>query len=385
MSFLAWIDFDQTDRERTHRIMDLFAEEDARDELGVSAVRDGLSDLMFPGTSTIQTRLRYMLFVPWIYRQAHRHAGSGFARAEVARALEIRLIEALIDGGEKTGVIGSVAKGALKRFPSDVYWAGLGVLGIRRFHGSRSAFFELQNGAEENIRLWSAGLPEEQPGFLDATTFRLTRDEAGFLIDRLHQVAPYSLFRELVASGESVQCASIWTHPMQATWTKDNQTLVRHAQFLAHMVRGANLLYNLMLSELMSERAGEASAWIGRYDEYRTRLSDWQRELAQLPLQDWHLEDLWRRVDATAHRVTPLTRRFMTEWLETTSRAPSPVCDNPDARRIIERRERALKGAKSRFANAAALSRWSGSSGTQVLGFRWELVSSHLKDLANAE
>lgn len=57
-SFLAWIDFDRADRERTHRIMDLFREEEARDGLGIDAVRDALSDLLFPGTSTIQTRLR---------------------------------------------------------------------------------------------------------------------------------------------------------------------------------------------------------------------------------------------------------------------------------------------------------------------------------------
>ena len=67
MSGLAWIDFDQADRDRTRRIIDLFDEKDTRDELGLGALRDALSDLMFPGTSTIQTRLRYMLFVPWIY------------------------------------------------------------------------------------------------------------------------------------------------------------------------------------------------------------------------------------------------------------------------------------------------------------------------------
>ncbi len=38
--------------------MDLFREEEARDGLGIDAVRDALSDLLFPGTSTIQTRLR---------------------------------------------------------------------------------------------------------------------------------------------------------------------------------------------------------------------------------------------------------------------------------------------------------------------------------------
>ena len=105
MSFLAWIDFDQADRDRTRRIMDLFGQEDSRDELGLGSVRDSLADLMFPGTSTIQTRLRYALFVPWIYCIAGSHKGTAAARQEVARGLEFRLIEALLRGGESQNVI----------------------------------------------------------------------------------------------------------------------------------------------------------------------------------------------------------------------------------------------------------------------------------------
>ena len=101
MSALAWIDFDQTDRDRARRIMDLFGIAEARDELGLGSIRDALSDLMFPGTSTIQTRLRYMLFVPWLYRMTARSGG----QTEHARRLEILLITALLRGGEPVRLI----------------------------------------------------------------------------------------------------------------------------------------------------------------------------------------------------------------------------------------------------------------------------------------
>ena len=68
MSSLAWIDFDETERQRAQRIMALFQERETRDELGLGAIRDSIADHLFPGTSTIQTRLRYMLFIPWLYR-----------------------------------------------------------------------------------------------------------------------------------------------------------------------------------------------------------------------------------------------------------------------------------------------------------------------------
>ena len=134
MSALAWIDFDQTDRDRARRIMDLFGVEDSRDELGLGSIRDALSDLMFPGTSTIQTRLRYMLFVPWLYRMTEKSGG----RVDQARRLEIQLITSLLRGGETENVIGSEARDSLKRLPSDVYWAGLLALGIRTSPGSRA-------------------------------------------------------------------------------------------------------------------------------------------------------------------------------------------------------------------------------------------------------
>ncbi len=68
MSSLAWIDFDEAERQRAQRIMALFQERESRDELGLGAIRDSIADHLFPGTSTIQTRLRYMLFIPWLFR-----------------------------------------------------------------------------------------------------------------------------------------------------------------------------------------------------------------------------------------------------------------------------------------------------------------------------
>lgn len=50
MSYLAWIDFDPEERRRAQTLIDLFKEPEARDELGLGTIRDGLADLLFPGT-----------------------------------------------------------------------------------------------------------------------------------------------------------------------------------------------------------------------------------------------------------------------------------------------------------------------------------------------
>ena len=66
---LTWLDLTASDRDRMRQVLDLFNEQGTVDEMGLGRLRDALSEALFPGTSTIQTRLRYVLFVPWIYRQ----------------------------------------------------------------------------------------------------------------------------------------------------------------------------------------------------------------------------------------------------------------------------------------------------------------------------
>src|SRR5580658_3224968 len=134
---LTWLDHDAADRDRMNRILALFRERDTRDELGVGVIRDLLADELLPGTSTIQTRLRYMLFVPWIYHRLEEKRRDSKTYADEAHRMEVAIVKALIDkGDDSAGVFGKRAGGGLKRLPSSVYWAGLGLWQIRRFQGS---------------------------------------------------------------------------------------------------------------------------------------------------------------------------------------------------------------------------------------------------------
>ncbi len=388
MSFLAWIDFDQADRDRTRRIMDLFGQEDSRDELGLGSVRDALADLMFPGTSTIQTRLRYMLFVPWIYKMAGAHKGTAAARRDLARALEIRLIDALLRGGEAQNVIGSAAKEKLKRLPSDVYWAGLLTLGLRRFQGSRNACLEATPG--EAAALWSAGLPPTPEDFLaapgGAVNFTLTVEEAGFLRDRLAHAAPNSLITLLSRQTSAADCDMIWLHPARADWPANIQAIVGHAERFSCLMHGASLLYNLMLSEKAAgAQAMEKSSWHDRVETYTARLQTWASENKETLMGDWDLADLWQRSSETIHDVRSPSRSFIEAWRDIVLQTRGDVLSHAGARNLVRARETRLKGGKSRFTNDGALMRWSGASGTAPLGYRWKpVVSNHVKDLVDA-
>ena len=67
MSMFVWLDYSEHERRKMLDVVDLFREHDTRDELGVGSVRDVFADMLFPGTSTIMTRARYFLLVPWTY------------------------------------------------------------------------------------------------------------------------------------------------------------------------------------------------------------------------------------------------------------------------------------------------------------------------------
>src|SRR6266403_1397997 len=68
----VWLDYSECERRKMLDVVDLFREHDTRNELGVGSVRKAFADMLFPGTSTIMTRARYFLLVPWAYQRLER-------------------------------------------------------------------------------------------------------------------------------------------------------------------------------------------------------------------------------------------------------------------------------------------------------------------------
>ena len=131
-SSLGWLDLDAAASERVGTLLRSLKEPATLDVLGLGVVRDAFSDMLSPGTSTVQTRLRYFLFLPWIcqHLEAQRISPSDFARR--LRQSETKLIDCLRNLGPNHGVIGYTARQDLKRMPSEIYWGGLGAWGIRQ-------------------------------------------------------------------------------------------------------------------------------------------------------------------------------------------------------------------------------------------------------------
>lgn len=388
-SAIGWVDFDETERDRALRLMDLFREQDSRDELGLGAIRDSIADHLFPGTSTIHTRLRYMLFIPWIFDSLPSHLSPRDIAAK-ARQKEIDLGKALMAGAPgAVGIIGKDAGEKLKRLPSSIYWSGLESWGVRQFPGSIEAYFASLphwpkdtskdhaeddiSGAQRHRHLWHDRMPQPPKGWPDTVNFDLEPDEVSFLVDRLVDRHPHSLLTYLASRSDRAKADAIWLHPHIADFPAQARMLVEHARVFSGVMHGAALLYNLLLSELR-----ENEDWVERY---QTALTEWSDELNTKELASWSLDDFWHETRHTAHAVLDPAKRFVTEWVALMRKKGGLGRNRDAANALVMTRERRLKKGQSRFANKSARDRWQGASGTGRLQFRWSIAQSHLKDL----
>ena len=177
---MGWLDFDAAASERVATLLRSLEEPSTLDVLGLGTIRDAYADMLSPGTSTVQTRLRYFIFLPWIFQRLEAESDRKASYASRLRDAETRLIERLHHLGQNQGVIGFWARDGLKRMPSEIYWGGLGAWSIRKLDMSIAQYGQwasaprsrLQrdddgNATKRGVSMWAAGIPEPPERFLE--------------------------------------------------------------------------------------------------------------------------------------------------------------------------------------------------------------------------
>lgn len=393
-STLSWLDHDSAARERSQRLLALFRETDTRDELGIGAVRDSIAGQLFPGTSVIQTRLRYMLLIPWLFTQLEKRHESAAKFPARAREAELRLRHVLTEGNED-GVFGRRAGDQLKRMASSVYWAGMGSWGLRVHRGTQQEYFrqiesiyaararrQQQDDGEwlepHRGTTWHPALVELMPeDFPDVADLTLTRDEALFIREQWRKTHPDSLLAWLsfdaATMRENMDAATPWLHPRKAAFLPPMRALVEHGRCFSELMTGATLLYNLRLCQLDQRET--------RVDKYRADLALWGQKFSSSGLGNWDLDAFWVAVMDQGHVITAMTRGFVNEWLRLVRLSGGSVVGSLAAATLIEGRERDMKGERSRFKNPSALKQWGGASGLEPLTYRWSITRTFLADL----
>ena len=392
---LTWLDLTASDRDKMRRVLDLFKEQGTLDELGLGSLRDVLSEALFPGTSSIQTRLRYVLFIPWLYRRLEDRKVRAGEVQQAARRAEIDLIGPLETNSDGAGIIGQRARGALVRLPSSVYWGALTRWGVFQPQQSQgwyqSRFDALVSGrgavgrADDPGVVWSRQphwhprLPKPPAGFPWEASFALTRDEADFLRGRVEERCAGTLLAWLVRNGSEAPAPDVWDDP-DALRAPDGirETLELARRFSLH-VEGLPWLYNLVVAERRREVLDSDED--ESIDEFRAGLAEWAAEEADEE-RPFEPDALWELVVRRGGRLPYPQRVFIESWSRRIAESgPDRVADDDRLRALVADRELRLKGARARLANPSRLVDWSPGAGVGRMDFRWFRVRQLLIDL----
>ena len=397
-SLFTWVDIDETSRRKMLDVVQMFRDQDTVDELGLGTIRDAFANYFFPGTSTIQTRACYFLFIPWIYRRLEIKQTPSSKIASVARESELDLLDALIEAGagENEGVIGIISGRKLQRLPSNIYWVGLHEWHIRRFprtqdqyHRYLDTFYKkkqthvltddkepVAGHIEHN---WDPHLPQPPNGFPRGATMSLRREDAKYLQDRISAFIGDTLLAAMVNAPQFQDSDYLWDNAVVLTVPEHLQNQVKHSHKFALSAYGAVLLYNLMLS-----RARKNDDWI---EDYSEKLKEWVSKINKSwqELSHWNqqIRQFWNCKAFYQTNIPSSTKNFVEAWnkLILEDSLSDKIADNRDAHELIKMREVHLKRQRARLENDRYLEMWNGASGAAMINYRWYQVKRIVQDI----
>ena len=393
---LGWIDFSKEDRQKALDVINLLSEQGAVDELGIGIVRDAFANYFFPGTSTIQTRAKYFLIVPYILRDAvDGRYGKDVNR--ILRAIDTEEKECgikLLESNPKAeGVIGTrvLPKGWVARKPSDIYWNGIRTYGIFCDYGlsipeyvslavklntqkSSAKLGNRNDEAEENekddsdagdimnVSFWN--LPIYHDNWRDNLTIELTNEEAFYLDKQIQKGAKGTLLEYVLKNRIDMNKYEDFVS-MAAELSEKVEEKLAYMMKLAcefnNLVYMARVRFNAMLSE----------------EENEVAVSEWDRLKPQVKRRaNVDLSAVFNKLELH----NPGTYLFLSKLQEAFKALDIDAADE-----LIKKRERQLKGinrAKLNRTKEFDHSKWVGGG---ELDYRFSNARRIINDIYSGE
>ena len=393
---LGWIDFSKEDRQKALDVINLLSEQGAVDELGIGIVRDAFANYFFPGTSTIQTRAKYFLIVPYILRDAvDGRYGKDVNR--ILKAIDTEEKECgikLLESNPKAeGVIGTrvLPKGWVARKPSDIYWNGIRIYGIFCDYGlsipeyvslavklntqkSSAKLGNRNDEAEENekddsdagdimnVSFWN--LPIYHDNWRDNLTIELTNEEAFYLDKQIQKGAKGTLLEYVLKNRIDMNKYEDFVS-MAADLSEKVEEKLSYMMKLAcefnNLVYMARVRFNVMLSE----------------EENEVAVSEWDRLKPQVKRRaNVDLSAVFNKLELH----NPGTYLFLSKLQEAFKALDIDAADE-----LIKKRERQLKGinrAKLNRTKEFDHSKWVGGG---ELDYRFSNARRIINDIYSGE
>ncbi|ABV86594.1 conserved hypothetical protein [Shewanella pealeana ATCC 700345] len=403
-SMIGWIDFSSIERDRVSQVLSMLQEKGTLDELGIGQIRDAFADQLFPGFSTIQTRAKYFVTIPYIfydYRKLELHERPPLD--EYINQQEDKLAICLVENHRHDmpkGIIGkdSLEKGVARK-PSSVYWNGVRQLSIantelslREFTNQYQALANKKSEThvdDDELHSDIAHQMTKPDGYneswLNQVSIDLTRKEAEFLKNKLqlsskieHSV-PAQLFKHNLV-GDALQMADMLTNDAwqaEALYEKlkdspissQTKTCFEKALQFSFVLEGAHIRYNILIAhraknteqiELLSE---EFDVWLNHASKQLTSFE-------QQSIDSWYDFAFGPYKNANNR-----TRQFIESWC-------SLIRENASVDKLsacVKQQAIANKGARCLLRKALNENqKW---VGMRKLEFRWPSAKVILQDI----
>ena len=392
---LGWIDFSKDERNKVLNVIHLLDEPGAVDELGIGAVRDAFADLFFPGTSTVQTRAKYFLIVPYVLMEA----GSGKYGSDLNTILrkinnEERSCRDILIKTSNDGVIGSlVPRSWVLRTPSNIYWNGIKRIGIfkedlsvkeyihqsiiQRSLKKAKEYGNREKGAEENekddidagditaIQFWSLG-DTYHSNWREQLTIELLPEEAAFLKSQIITNQRSSLFAFILKNNillDKYGSFGALTEDIKEEVDPDLRYMIGLANDFNNLVSIITTRYNLIVFDGQNERSREKWAVLSKDLKRRSEVD---------------LKAIFNRLSIRNVKL----KTFLMRVQETIQNGDIAAVDD-----LIIKREVSLKGAKR--AKTSRIGEYKEQSigwiGIDIFDYRYTPAKRIIKDIMNAE
>ena len=369
-----------------------------RDEVGFLIIHQRYADRFFPGTSVLHTRLRYVLFVPWIYTDARNSRLRQRNPADAIPKGEHKLTERLLG---QDGVIGGrIFPEDSEQPPSYVYWTALQAWGLLRQRDIRGRWSRKRvekllaapsarklsddDGLPIDHTEWPfAGClaPSEDWASGEKLSFKLTKRERTYLARKLRRVdSP-------VSSGEPSLLALLVGKPLDSAdyaWSPEITEMAQHER--AALVRSGQAAALSAIGRAIYAAQIETL----KADLDRRKCSELQRDALTSVIAGWRAEAEkldWPSFERDMNTLPPPVSDALRETLHwVRSGAEDPMAIEPTYRRS----EEARKGRRARLSRTQDGSdrraEWDNEEHgiAEPLHYRWGNVKRLLRDLGGA-
>jgi hypothetical protein len=407
-SGLGWIDFSDEDKGKVMKVIELLQEGGTVDELGIGVIRNSLSDAMFNGITTIQTRAKYFFIVPYILQSYLSEKSRTKSPLKYLYDEETRIMNELTwasQNPEQDRIIGHTIAiqnegkserrwKQVERKPSTIYWNGLRQFG---FVNTELSLFNLLKMFEKNNLVLDDGFvaKEDEKGDdiefskSDVISFKvpyrsiwrenlsmaLTKDEAEILKHQIIDTQKDQLLAQIVGNDKWMKellTINTFSHLTGLDFFNElpefTQKVVHTAIEFWEIMYGAHIRFNILLHEKygMPERKEE---FLVLWEEWKTKMNDYDWESFDRSLM-WKITDQHSRVKFT-------TRKFVDNWMNGLMRHLPEV----ELDKLVEQQEKDNKKARAKLRTNND-ERYSGWVGINQMEYRFGNMKQIIFDIA---